>query len=74
MDAAEMWEMDRRRNACRPAEIDGGLNDTRDHQHRGGAFWLMADVRIRQRTATASACSVKPCAQSTVKVAGNTAD
>ena len=54
MDVAEVWKwtLDEM-PAGQPKAGDGGLNDTRDH-HRtywgGAAFWLMADVRIRERT------------------------
>lgn len=54
MDAAEMWKWTvDEMPAGQPKTGDGGLNDTRDHQRTywgGAAFWLMADVRIRQRT------------------------
>jgi hypothetical protein len=55
MDAAEMWKWTIDEMPARqPKAGDGGLNDTRDHDRTywgGAAFWLMADVRIRERTA-----------------------
>jgi hypothetical protein len=54
MDVAEVWKwtIDEMPGG-QPKPGEGGLNDTRDH-HRtywgGAAFWLMADVRIRERT------------------------
>jgi hypothetical protein len=54
MDAAEMWKWTVDEMPARqPKAGDGGLNDTRDHDRTywgGAAFWLMADVRIRERT------------------------
>jgi len=54
MDAAEVWKWtidEMPRGQPKPGE--GGLDSTRDHQRiywGGAAFWLVADVRIRQRT------------------------
>ena len=54
MFVAEVWKwtLDEM-PAGQPKAGDGGLNETRDH-HRsywgGAAFWLMADVLIRERT------------------------
>jgi hypothetical protein len=54
MDVAEVWKwtIDDMPGA-QPKPGDGGLNSTQDHQRvywGGAAFWLVADVRIRQRT------------------------
>lgn len=54
MDVAEVWKWtidEMPRGQPKPGE--GGLNDTQDHQRiywGGAAFWLVADVRIRERT------------------------
>ena len=54
MDVAEVWKwtIDDMPGG-QPKPGDGGLNGTRDHQRiywGGAAFWLLADVRIRERT------------------------
>ncbi|HEY4273946.1 MAG TPA: hypothetical protein VGM68_00560 [Rhizomicrobium sp.] len=54
MDVAEVWKWTiDEMPSSQPKPGEGGLNDTSDH-HRtywgGAAFWLMADVRIRERT------------------------
>jgi hypothetical protein len=54
MDVAEVWKwtIDDMPSA-QPKPGDGGLNSTHDHQRiywGGAAFWLVADVRIRERT------------------------
>lgn len=54
LSAAEVWKWtldDMADGQPRPG--DSGLNDTHDHQRiywGGAAFWLVADVRIRERT------------------------
>jgi hypothetical protein len=54
MEPAEVWKwtIDEMPGG-QPKPGDGGLNNTQDH-HRtywgGAAFWLVADVRIRERT------------------------
>ena len=54
MDAAEVWKwtIDEMPSG-QPEPGDGGLDSTHDHQRvywGGAAFWLVADVRIRERT------------------------
>jgi hypothetical protein len=54
MDVAEVWKWTiDEMPSSQPKPGEGGLNDTSDH-HRtywgGAAFWLMADVCIRERT------------------------
>jgi len=54
MDAAEVWKwtIDEMPSG-QPKPGDGGLDSTHDHQRvywGGAAFWLVADVRIRERT------------------------
>ncbi|MES2254282.1 MAG: hypothetical protein V4559_04460 [Pseudomonadota bacterium] len=54
MDVAEVWKwtIDEMPGG-QPKPGEGGLNDTQDHQRTywgGAAFWLVADVRIRERT------------------------
>jgi hypothetical protein len=54
IDAAEVWKWtidDMPGGQPKPGE--GGLDDTHDHQRiywGGAAFWLLADIRIRERT------------------------
>ena len=54
MDVAEVWKwtLDDMPGG-QPHPGDGGLDATQDHQRiywGGAAFWLVADVRIRERT------------------------
>jgi len=54
MDPAEVWKwtIDEMPSG-QPRPGDGGLDSTHDHQRvywGGAAFWLVADVRIRERT------------------------
>jgi len=54
MDAAEVWKwtIDEMPSG-QPKPGNGGLDSTHDHQRvywGGAAFWLVADVRIRERT------------------------
>lgn len=54
MDPAEVWKwtVDEMPSG-QPKPGDGGLDSTHDHQRvywGGAAFWLVADVRIRERT------------------------
>jgi hypothetical protein len=54
MDPAEVWKwtIDEMPGG-QPKPGDGGLDSTRDHQRvywGGAAFWLVADIRIRERT------------------------
>jgi hypothetical protein len=54
MDVAEVWKwtLDDMPGG-QPKPGDGGLDTTQDHQRiywGGAAFWLVADVRIRERT------------------------
>jgi hypothetical protein len=54
MDPAEVWKwtIDEMPGG-QPKPGDGGLDSTHDHQRvywGGAAFWLVADVRIRERT------------------------
>ena len=54
MDAAEVWKWTiDEMPAGQPKPGEGGLNNTQDHRRTywgGAAFWLVADVRIRERT------------------------
>ena len=54
MDAAEVWKWTiDEMPAGQPKPGEGGLDSTRDHRRTywgGAAFWLVADVRIRERT------------------------
>jgi hypothetical protein len=54
MDVAEVWKwtVDEMPGG-QPKPGEGGLNSTQDHRRTywgGAAFWLLADVRIRERT------------------------
>lgn len=54
MGAAEVWKWTiDEMSGGQPKPGDGGLDATRDHRRvywGGAAFWLVADVRIRERT------------------------